>query len=235
MFRGAPSELPASGEASSENGRPGVHRRREPVRSQTPNCIRMCILSRAAWTCIISRRRADLPGRLSGAGRACRAPPGICRRDRRAHRSCTDRSRSRNAARVANRDDRAHGQDLSGEPAAPRQHPLAGHEGLRRPAELLRRLGRRHHAVRVERRDTLHQPHQDSGISVRRPARGLHARFAMWCGLTGNWGWRESPIRPKSSSLHAEQAMASDMSLQVAGARRRVPEESCPGIPFGAA
>ncbi len=85
---------------------------------------------------------------------------------------------------LAVRHDRAGGEDRPRRLAAAAQHPLARAQGLSRPAGLHCRLDGRPHALRAQRGDALHQPHQDAGIPRRRRARGLHRhhrrRLALW-------------------------------------------------------
>ena len=73
-------------------------------------------------------------------------------------------------------------------PARPNIHRL-GHEGVRGPAGLSRRLGRRLDAVRPKRGDPLYQPNQDAGISRRRSARRVDVDPGRRRSLRQTGGW----------------------------------------------
>ena len=64
---------------------------------------------------------------------------------------------------------RSGGEDRPGRAAQARQHPLARAQAVRGAAALSGGLGRRAAAVRAQRCDPLHQPHQDAGVPGRRP------------------------------------------------------------------
>ena len=96
-------------------------------------------------------------------------------------------------------------QDRSREPAAGGQHPLPRDEAVRGAAGLPRRLGRRHHAVRPQRGDALHQSHEDARVPRRRACASRARASTTSSSRMAARDWRRSATAQPGSSRPARR------------------------------
>ena len=150
---------------------PRVHGWPKPVRGKARLPSQRLLLP------VECRRGALRAGADVGCGRSTRrrsAPAHrFCRRDRRARRPRARRASGGCPARLAGSAGRTGHEDRRVLCAPATEHPPPGREGVRRAAVVPRALGRCLDAVRTERCDALHQPHEDARVPGRRQAGGL--------------------------------------------------------------